>query len=127
MKPKDVNESALFDGVPAKARNEAIRFADVLDVERGTEIVREHDYAREFFIVAEGRADVIQDGMTIASLGPGDFFGEIGLLGAHWRTASVVAATPMRLLVLAPREFRTLVSGSPVVGDRIRAAALERA
>ena len=127
MKAKDISESPLFDDVPARVRNEALRFADVLDVEPGTELVSQHEYAREFFVIAEGRADVIQDGMTIASLGPGEYFGEIGLLGGSWRTASVVAATRMRLLVLAPREFRTLLPAAPAVGERIRATAAARA
>jgi CRP-like cAMP-binding protein len=127
MKAKDSSESPLFDDVPARVRNEALRFADVLDVEPGTELVAQHEYAREFFVIAEGRADVIQDGMTIASLGPGEYFGEIGLLGPSWRTASVVAATSMRLLVLAPREFRTLLHTAPLVGERIRATAAARA
>jgi hypothetical protein len=56
----------------------------------------------------------------------GQFFGEVGLLGLNWRTASVIARPPMRLLVLAPREFSSLLHVAPAVAERVRDAARER-
>jgi CRP/FNR family transcriptional regulator, cyclic AMP receptor protein len=64
----------------------------------------------------------------VGALEAGDFFGEVGLLGAdRERTATVVATSPMRLLVLARREFRTLLAALPAVAVSIRRAAAERA
>jgi CRP-like cAMP-binding protein len=64
----------------------------------------------------------------VAAVGAGDFFGEVGLLGRGWtRTATVVATSPMRLLVLARHEFRELLAAFPAVAAQIVRAAAERA
>ena len=58
---------------------------------RATSSRREGEFAHEFFVIEEGTADVLKDGERIAELGPGDFFGEIGLIETERRTATVVA------------------------------------
>ena len=68
------------------------------------------------------------DHPPLGALAPGDFFGEVGLLAARWeRTATVVATTPMRLLVLARQQFRELMFAAPTVAAPIRRAATQRA
>ena len=62
----------------------------------------------------------------MAELGPGDFFGEIGLIETERRTATVVATQPMRLIVMFQREFKQMEQEMPVVADRIRAAIRAR-
>jgi CRP/FNR family transcriptional regulator, cyclic AMP receptor protein len=69
---------------------------------------------------------VTKDGERIAELGPGDFFGEIGLLETERRTASVVASTPMRLIVMFQREFKQMEKQMPAVADRVRSAIRAR-
>jgi CRP-like cAMP-binding protein len=69
---------------------------------------------------------VTQDGERIAELGPGEFFGEIGLLETERRTASVVATTPMQLIVMFQREFKQMEKEMPAVADRIRTAIRAR-
>jgi CRP-like cAMP-binding protein len=69
---------------------------------------------------------VTKDGETVAELGPGDFFGEIGLLETERRTADVVATTPMRVIVMFQREFRKMEREMPQVADRIRSAIRAR-
>ena len=61
-------------------------------------------------MIEEGTAKVLKGGEEIAELGPGDFFGEIALLETERRTATVVAATPMRVIVMFQREFRQMES-----------------
>jgi CRP-like cAMP-binding protein len=64
----------------------------------------------------------------VGALEPGDFFGEVGLLAAPWeRTATVVATSPMRLLVLARQQFRELLFAAPTVAAPIHRAAAARA
>ena len=58
----------------------------------------------------------------IAQLGPGDFFGEIALLITRRRTASVVARTPMKLVVIFGPNFKTLNAQMPNVKEKIDAA-----
>jgi len=61
-----------------------------------------------------------------AALGPGDFFGEIGLLGGDRRVASVIASTPMSLVVLTGSQLRAIDSRMPGVAERIRGAMAQR-
>ena len=64
------------------------------------------DYGTAIYLIEAGRADVLNDGGdAITALGPGDTFGEIGLLLTRQRTATVVARTPMRLLSLSGQDF----------------------
>jgi CRP/FNR family transcriptional regulator, cyclic AMP receptor protein len=116
----------LFAGLSPQERERVARWVDELQIQAGRHVVDEGRFAYEFFVIEEGEADVVQDGRRIAGMGPGDFFGEIALLDAERRSASVVATTPMRLLVMFRREFRRMVEEMPQIGERIRAAMAER-
>ena len=82
----------------------------------------EGDLAKHFFVIAAGSADVVQHGDRIRGLGPGDFFGEVGLLETGHRTATVVATTTLRLIVIPERAFLRLEQSAPVFGERVRGA-----
>jgi CRP-like cAMP-binding protein len=127
MGPELIDEVPLFRDAPRRVRSEATRWADELEAPAATVLVREGEYPREFYVIVEGTADVLRAGERIATLGPGEFFGELGLLDPKWRTASVVATSPMRLLVLAPREFRTMLAASPEIAAQIGDVAAQRA
>ena len=71
---------------------------------------REGETAYEFFVIEEGTASVEVDGRHVADLGPDEWFGEIGLLAAERRTATVTAKTPMRLAVIFGPSFRDLTA-----------------
>jgi CRP-like cAMP-binding protein len=126
--PRTVKSIPLFASVASRRHRDVARWADEVDVAAGCELTRQGGYAREFFVVVSGAADVFRDGEQVGALEPGDFFGEVGLLGARWeRTATVVATSRMRLLVFARQEFRELLFALPVVAASIRLAAAERA
>ncbi|HEX6029894.1 MAG TPA: cyclic nucleotide-binding domain-containing protein [Tepidiformaceae bacterium] len=67
----------------------------------------------EFVLVLDGKASVERDGHTVATIGPGDFYGEVSLIDGGPRTATVTSQTPMDLLVVDPRGFRTLLDNMP--------------
>jgi len=69
---------------------------------------------------------VIREGHRVAELGPGDFFGEIGLLVTGRRTASVVSLSPMRLIGMFEPSFRRVERELPTVAEAIRAALAAR-
>jgi CRP/FNR family cyclic AMP-dependent transcriptional regulator len=75
----------------------------------------------EFFVVVEGSANATRNGIQLAHLGPGSFFGELALLDGGPRTATVVAQTDMRLLVFSRREFSQLHGSSPGVAFKMLA------
>jgi CRP-like cAMP-binding protein len=125
---KQVPSIPLFASVPRRRRWHVARLADEVQVSAGTELTREGGYAREFFVVVSGTAEVYRDGEQVGTLEAGDFFGEVGMLGPRWeRKATVVATSPMQLLVVARTQFRELLFAAPTVAARIRGAAALRA
>ena len=84
-----------------------------LRVDAGTVVVREGDVGDRFYIVTEGELDVTQDGVKIAELEPGGYFGEIALLRDTNRTATVTARSDAVLYALDREEFLAAVTGHP--------------
>ena len=97
-----------------------------LEVPAGEELLKEGKLAHEFFVIEDGAVEVRQDGERIAELGTGDFFGEIALLEGGTRTATVVATTPLRLIVMSAQEFRRMEQDLPAIADRVRSAVRAR-
>jgi len=81
----------------------------------GTVIAREGDPGVGLFIIVEGTAKVTIGGRPKATLGPGDFFGEIALLDGGPRTATVTAASDVNLLGLTEWVFRGLLQEHPAI------------
>src|SRR5687768_5395476 len=75
----------------------------------GAEVTREGELGVGFFVITEGSASVSIAGEPRASLGAGDFFGEMALIDEGPRSATVIAATDLRCLALSPWEFRPFV------------------
>jgi CRP-like cAMP-binding protein len=71
--------------------------------------------------IQEGDAEVTRQGEHVADLGPGDFFGEMGLLEKTLRNATVTARTPMRLITLAGWDLRRIERTVPQAVARVRA------
>lgn len=90
-----------------------------LTIEPNKEFVTQGDVGREAFVIVEGKAEVIRNGKAIAELGPGDCVGELALLDHGPRTASVVAAGPVTVLVLGPREFSGLLDEVPTLSHKL--------
>jgi CRP/FNR family cyclic AMP-dependent transcriptional regulator len=99
---------------------------DEIDVDTGKVLAREGDFGDEFFVIESGTADVTVDGERIAELGPGDFFGEMALLEADRRNATVTATSPMRLIVMTRSSFRALDRSLPQVHKAVGEAIAER-
>ncbi len=116
----------FFSSLSKKELEKLAQWTDEISVDTGHELAREGEFAHEFFVIEEGSAEVIQHGERVAELGPGDFFGEIGLIETERRTATVVATRPMQLIVMFQREFKQMEKEMPVVADRIRAAIRAR-
>jgi CRP-like cAMP-binding protein len=116
----------LFSSLSKKELEQLAQWTDQISVDTGHELAREGEFAHEFFVIEKGAADVLRSGERIAELGPGDFFGEIGLIETERRTASVVATEPMELIVMFQREFKQMEKAMPVVADRIRSAIRAR-
>ena len=126
MDVKQLEEIRLFSGVSRGELERVAKSAIEVDVPEGFQLVHQGHVAYEFFVIQQGTADVIRDGEKIAELGPGDFFGEIGMMETERRTADVVATSPMFLVVLHARDFTKIEDELPTVSDRIRSAVRAR-
>jgi CRP-like cAMP-binding protein len=100
--------------------------ASEVSVPAGKVLVREGDWSYEILAIEEGTAEVVRDGARVAQLGPGDVVGEIGVMDAVPRTATVTAGTPMLLITLDRWDVKKLVRQAPDAIDHLRAVAEER-
>ena len=116
----------LFSGCTTKELRDIAKATVELTLDEGREFVTQGDVGREAFIIVEGSADVSRGGKKIATLGPGDCVGELALLDHGPRTATVVATSPLTVLVLGPREFSGLLDEVPTLNHKILAALASR-
>lgn len=116
----------LFADLTDRDREHVARFADEVDVSEGKTLAEEGEFAYQFFVIQDGTAEVTKDGKMLTELGPDDFFGEIGLVESERRTATVVATSPMQLIVIFGPSFRRLERELPEVAAKIRTAIRER-
>jgi CRP-like cAMP-binding protein len=92
----------------------------------GTRLVGEGAPGFVLFILLEGKADVTSRGAGLGTLGPGDFFGEIALLGEGRHTATVTAASPVTLAVMFGSDFRVFERDFPDATEQMKRAMEER-
>jgi CRP/FNR family transcriptional regulator, cyclic AMP receptor protein len=105
------------------------RLVDEVELPAGSVLMTEGRLGNEFFIIVEGTVVVERGGRKVDTMGPGGFLGEIALIDHRPRTATATCETPCRLLVLAHREFHSLLAQSPPIalavlqalGERLRA------
>jgi CRP/FNR family transcriptional regulator, cyclic AMP receptor protein len=109
----------LFSGLSTKELMSLTRLMDEVDLAPGTVIIREGNTGGEFFIVIEGIVEVKRGGRRLARLGPGDYLGEIALIDHGPRTATAIVETPARVLVLASREFASMLASDPRIENKI--------
>src|SRR3954454_15544236 len=113
----------------ALTKQELRRIADCADeitVVAGEELVRETEWAFEFFAISKGTAEVVRDGARVADLQPGDVVGELAALSHGRRTASVIATTPGRVIYIRAQDFRHFTEEMPALGEQIRRVVNER-
>ena len=116
----------LFEEVGDEELAQIAPFATEVSVEEGRELVREGDFSYEFMAIEEGQAEVTRGGEHVADLGPGDFFGEMGLLERTLRNATVTAKTPVRLVTLTGWDLKRVERSAPEAMERIRSVLEER-
>jgi CRP-like cAMP-binding protein len=121
-----IRKVPLFANCSRRELNEVAAVADEIDLREGKQMTREGAPGREFFVLLEGTADVQKGSRKINALEAGDFFGEIALVSRAPRTATVVATSPVRALVITERSFRRLLERSPEIQRKVLAALAER-
>jgi len=116
----------LFSELASKEIRKVASFMTTMDVKAGRDLTVQGTLGREFMIIVEGEATVRRNGRLIASLGPGDFFGELAVIAGVPRTATVRADSPMAVETLNRREFSSLLDESPKLARKILVGAVKR-
>jgi CRP-like cAMP-binding protein len=116
----------LFAEVPDEALQKIAPFATLEEWPEGKEIVKEGGYSNHFFAIEDGTAKVSRAGEEIAELGPGDVFGEQGLLEKQERSATVTAASPIKLIKIEHWELSRMKQSMPEVVDQLKEKVEER-
>jgi CRP-like cAMP-binding protein len=112
----DLKRVPLFSGLNQRQLRRLARGCKERDFRPGTKVVRQgHMSGVGFFVIRDGEAAVSVDGADVATLGPGDYFGELALVSKQLRTATVTAVTPLRCLVMMFWDFRDFAKRNPDV------------
>jgi CRP/FNR family transcriptional regulator, cyclic AMP receptor protein len=116
----------LFAGCSKSELQRIATLADELDLAEGATLIREGERGREFIVVVDGTVRVTRKGKTLRDLGPGDYVGEIALVADVPRTATVTATSPVRLLVVTDRAFRSVLEQMPSIATKVLQSLGER-
>lgn len=116
----------LFSACSTKDLQRIAKVVDEIEVEAGRVLTTEGSIAHEAFVIVSGEATVLIKDTEVATLGPGQQFGELSLLDGGTRTATVVAAAPMELLVMTHQAFMSLLDDVPGLARRILASMAAR-
>jgi CRP/FNR family transcriptional regulator, cyclic AMP receptor protein len=120
LDPSRLKTIPLFQSIPDDELAEIAIFAQEVSVEAGRTLVREGDFSYEFMAIEEGEAEVTREGKHLAQLGPGDFFGEMGLLEKTLRNATVTAKTSMLLMTLTGWDLKRMERRVPQAIENVR-------
>ena len=116
----------LFAGLSSRDLEELQRLTDEVDVPAGREITTEGRSGEEFFLIVSGRVGVTKNGVRVRTMSAGDFLGEIALVDGRPRSATVTTEAPTRLLVIAHREFNSLMERFPSIQAAVLRALADR-
>ena len=121
-----LQEVPIFQGCTARQLRAVARITGVFDAPAGTALTRAGEPGREFYFILDGSARVEVSPRKRLHIGPNDFFGEMSLLDGEPRSATVVAETPLRVLVISGKHFEALLKEVPELARNIMATLSRR-
>ena len=126
MDPSQLKRFSLFKDVDESKLNKIAPFTMLVEFPEDKVIIQEGGYSNDFYAIDEGTARVERAGEQIAELGPGDIFGEQGLLEKQERSATVVATSSVRALKIEHWELPRIRKAMPEVMEQIQKTVEER-
>ena len=126
MDANTVRGLPLFEGLSDEVVDDCARRFEEIELLAGSGLAREGEFAYKFFVVLDGEVEVQRDFRHVATLGPGDFFGEMGVMAGGRRNARVVATTRCRVGWMTAWAFESMLQDHPEVAHRIEAVVADR-
>jgi CRP-like cAMP-binding protein len=126
MDARRLRVSPLFEGLTDADIERCAGWFEETTLTAGSRVVNEGDHSYRFYVVLAGELEVRHEFEQVRRLGPGDFFGELGVLGGGRRTAKVLAVTRCSVANIVSWDFRTMLAEYPVIAGRVEAVAVER-
>lgn len=126
MDASQLKRIPIFEDVPDEELRVVTTFATSEEFPEDKVVLREGDYSNHLYAIEEGTAKAVRDGEEIGKLGPGDIFGEVGLLEKERRQASIVATSRLRVIKIEHWELQRMKKKLPDVYKRIEDTAAER-
>jgi CRP/FNR family transcriptional regulator, cyclic AMP receptor protein len=121
-----LQDVALFAGCSKRELSDIARITDEIDLPAGETLIIQGERGKQLFVLVSGSVDVVQDGEKVPPRGGTEVYGEISLISGSPATATVTTTTPARALVIAPRDFKTLLERSPSIQLRVLQSLSER-
>ena len=116
----------LFESIPDEDLKQVATFAVGEEHPEGAVVVKEGDFSNHFYGIEDGTAKVERDGQEVGQLGPGDVFGEQGLLDKSERSATVTATSPLRVIKIEHWELSRMKKSMPEVVAELQRKVEER-
>ena len=116
----------LFSALSKRDLQRVAKASDEVAIEAGRTLVEQGRTGHEFFLILDGEAVVRRNNRKVATLGPGEHFGELAILDRGPRSASVIANTDMRVLVLGQREFVGVLDSIPGMASKLLTTMAQR-
>jgi CRP/FNR family cyclic AMP-dependent transcriptional regulator len=126
MDPGRLKNIKLFESLSDEQLRKLAPFAAETSAQEGKVLVNEGDYSYELMALEEGTAKVTRGDDEVAELGPGDFFGEMGLISKELRNATVTASSPVRLITFNHWDLKRMERTAPEAVEKIREVIAER-
>jgi CRP-like cAMP-binding protein len=126
MHESKLRSVGLFSGLSPDELKRIASVTDEIVLPTGTRLISEGAFSYEFLMITSGSAEVLRNGELLATLGPGDFAGEVGVMRDARRNASVVAASDLTAIVMTDRDLRQIAREMPSVGAQIDVAIAAR-
>jgi CRP/FNR family transcriptional regulator, cyclic AMP receptor protein len=126
MAALDLSKIWLFSTSSTKDLRMIRKALEEVTVPAGRMLTEQGTIGREFFLIVEGQASVKRNNRKVATLGPGQYFGELALLDRRPRSASVISDTELILLVLGQRQFNAVLDAIPALSRKLLAAMATR-
>ena len=126
MRESKLRSTGLFAGLSGRELKRLSTLTDEVVLPAGARLISEGAFAHEFLLILSGTAEVRRGGELVATLGPGDFAGEVAVMRDARRNADVVAVSDLTAIAMTARDLRQVARELPSVAAQIDAAIAER-